>query len=316
MLRPKKTAWGGNSMEGERETLWSRARKVGSFFVRTVAANQEEQKRLAKEAEAQARWDAWGAKLREKERRLHPWRRPVTWTIVISVLVGLFAAGIAVQAWWVRRGAARFDELWASAQSPTGALIAVVVVAFVVWQVRGYRIAIWQQRQQEAIVDEMYDLRWPTLFNDPSDFVSFQAFADMAEMLFVVVKTIEDWPSSRESRVYHLQRKDSASWEMKEQIESCERRLKRTEAHVKAHYNATSDDLLADARKPPAWEAFSGEQVGRIEVAYQRFLAHYRPLPWEKSRVQASVERDYDHGVDADKRQANRAASEVGSPPD
>jgi hypothetical protein len=147
---------------------------------------------------------------------------------------------------------------------------------------------ISRTKAREKHAEEMWDLRFPTMLEEsiPGDTFRARGFVDFKEMLFVGETSDYDY---HHTRVFHIRRLDGPEWEMLEEEESRLRALARMEEREpKSLWKERLEELKDRRWKPMSYPT--------LEVAYQRFLLHYRDdVVWAASPVSIAVSRDLNH---------------------
>ena len=129
-------------------------------------------------------------------------------------------------------------------------LTVVIIIAVVALWVSSSRA----RKKREALIEEMWDLRFPTLADEstPGDTLTFEWFVDFKEMLSVEVT--DDY-NRHEVRLCALRRSDGPVWEEQEQFESW-RRNKSWERGL-----GDQEEKLAKQKAGPRWERIENPKL-------------------------------------------------------
>jgi hypothetical protein len=158
--------------------------------------------------------------------------------------------------------------------SLTTLLVYGLVAALFVW---GWR----RNRARSSHKQEMHELRFPTVYEKNLDGSSRHVFVDFREML-LVEQSYDD--RSLKTGVYHLRRRDGPTWETRDE--------ERIAEYGMAALLLTSPRDEADARVED--EDWNMVEFPALEVAYQRFIAHYRDdVFFRWTPVSIAVEEDF-----------------------
>ena len=138
---------------------------------------------------------------------------------------------------------------------PLATLLAALFVGLFI----GWRKARARSRHAE----EMWRLRFPTVYEKSSDGSGTHCFVDFKEML--LVQESYDYKSHK-TRVYHLRRRDGPTWESRE-----DERI--AEMGDTALLLVPPPDERATTVEAESWSAVD---FPTLEESYQRFVADYR----------------------------------------
>ena len=153
----------------------------------------------------------------------------------------------------------------------------------------GLVVAWWilsNKKQQEY--DELYSLRFPTLYQKPDDFESgdtldARVWADLEKM--ILIYEASDF-AFHVTRISDLRRLDGPKWEVREQFESWRRNRKYDESN-----RYVDESRRRELVEGPTWKT---ADYTTLEVSYQRFIARYRPMMPSKDPVALALSKDFD----------------------